>query len=153
MSNLELKVPPLIVALTLGVMMWAIDWFLPLASNHSFGRTILAIAIFGSAVAITATAILGFRKAETTVNPTTPEAASAIVTTGVYRLTRNPMYLGFLLALLAWAVFLGNIVSAMILVLFVAYMNRFQISPEERALRARFGEPYEAYLRSVRRWL
>jgi protein-S-isoprenylcysteine O-methyltransferase Ste14 len=75
------------------------------------------------------------------------------VTTGVYRFTRNPMYLGFLLALIAWGIFLGNIVSALMPLLFVAYMNRFQISPEERALRARFGAPYVAYQSSVRRWL
>ena len=82
-----------------------------------------------------------------------PEAASAIVTVGIYRFTRNPMYLGFLLLLIAWAVFLGNIVSALMPLLFIAYMNRFQIAPEERALHARFGVPYETYLRSVRRWL
>jgi protein-S-isoprenylcysteine O-methyltransferase Ste14 len=63
------------------------------------------------------------------------------------------MYLGFLWALIAWVVFLGNVVAALMPLLFVAYMNRLQISPEERALLARFGTPYETYLRSVRRWL
>jgi len=63
------------------------------------------------------------------------------------------MYLGFLLALIALAVFLGNFVCAVIPLIFVVYMNRFQIGPEERALRARFGASYEAYLRSVRRWI
>ena len=109
--------------------------------------------IFVAGVTIAAIAVAGFRKAQTTINPTTPEASSAIVSTGIYRVTRNPMYLGILVALIAWAVHLGNVVSAFIPIAFIVYMNRFQIAPEERALRKRFGEPYEAYLRSVRRWL
>lgn len=153
MSKLELKVPPLPLAVAVGAVMWAIDGWLPLQGSRTFGRTVVAVVMFVVAVAITATAVFGFRKARTTVNPMAPETASVIVNTGVYRFTRNPMYLGFLLALVAWAIFLGNFVSALLPVLFVAYMNRFQIAPEERALRARFGESYAAYVRSVRRWL
>jgi protein-S-isoprenylcysteine O-methyltransferase Ste14 len=153
MKSLELKLPPLPLAVGFGALMWAIERWLPMQSDRSQVRTAIALAIFALAAAIIVTALVGFRKARTTVDPMHPEAASAIVTTGIYRFTRNPMYLGFLLALIAWAVFLGNIVSALMPLLFVAYMNRFQISPEERALRKQFGEPYEAYLRSVRRWL
>jgi protein-S-isoprenylcysteine O-methyltransferase Ste14 len=153
MSSLELKVPPLPLAIAMGAVMWAIDFWLPLQNSRTFGRTVIAVAMFVVAVAIAAAAVSRFRKARTTVNPMAPETASAIVNAGVYRFTRNPMYLGFLLALIAWAVFLGNIVSVLVPMLFVAYMNRFQIAPEERALLARFGEPYAAYLRSVRRWL
>jgi protein-S-isoprenylcysteine O-methyltransferase Ste14 len=153
MNSLELKLPPLPLALGFGALMWVIDHYLPMRTDRSSIRTAIAIGIIVLAVAIIVTAIVGFRKAKTTVDPMHPEAASAIVTTGVYRLTRNPMYLGFLLALIAWAAFLGNVVSALLPLIFVAYMNRFQISPEERELRKRFGAPYEAYLRSVRRWL
>lgn len=153
MKVLELKVPPLPLALAFGVLMWAIDRWLPMQSERSLVRTGIALATFALAAAILATAVVGFRKARTTVDPMHPEAASAIVTSGIYRFTRNPMYLGFLLALIAWAVFLGSIVAALMPPLFVAYMNRFQILPEERALVARFGVPYETYLRSVRRWL
>ena len=153
MKAMELKVPPLLLALGFGVLMWAIDHWLPMQSSRSLIRTGIALATLGLAVVILVTAIAGFRNAKTTVDPMHPEAASAIVTTGIYRFTRNPMYLGFLLALIAWAVFLGNVVSALIPPLFVVYMNRFQIAPEERALHARFGAPYETYLRSVRRWL
>jgi protein-S-isoprenylcysteine O-methyltransferase Ste14 len=153
MQFLELKVPPLLLALGFGVLMWAIDRWLPMQTDRSMIGTAIALATFALAVTIIGTAIVGFKRARTTVDPMHPEAASAIVTTGVYRLTRNPMYLGFLLALIAWTIFLGNVALALIPVLFVAYMNRFQITPEERALRARFGEPYAAYVRSVRRWL
>jgi len=153
LKNLELKIPPPIVALAVGAIMWLADWWLPLQSGRSFNRTVVAVVILAVGLTTTAIAVFGFRKAQTTINPTTPGAASAIVSTGIYRVTRNPMYLGFLLALIAWAVFLGNVVSALIPMVFVMYMNRFQIAPEERALRLRFGEAYEAYLRSVRRWL
>ena len=106
---MELKVPPLLLALGFGVLMWAIDLWLPMQSDRSLIRTAIALATLGFAVAILITAIVGFRKAKTTVDPMHPEAASAIVTTGIYRFTRNPMYLGFLLALIAWAVFLGDV--------------------------------------------
>jgi protein-S-isoprenylcysteine O-methyltransferase Ste14 len=122
-------------------------------SDRSPVRTVVAFMTFGLAVTIVVTAVIGFRRARTTVDPFHPETASNIVTTGIYRVTRNPMYLGFLLALIAWAVFLGNGIAAVIPPTFVVYMNRFQIEPEERALRARFGAAYEAYLRSVRRWI
>jgi protein-S-isoprenylcysteine O-methyltransferase Ste14 len=108
MNSLELKLPPLPLAVGFGVLMWAIDRWLPLQTDRSLLRTVIALATLGLAVAIIVTAIFGFRKAKTTVDPMHPEAASAIVTSGIYRFTRNPMYLGFLLALIAWAVFLGN---------------------------------------------
>jgi protein-S-isoprenylcysteine O-methyltransferase Ste14 len=152
MKALELKIHPLPLVVGFGALMWAIDrWLFPLSERTEL-RTGIAVVIFGVAIAILAAAIIGFRRARTTVDPMHPEAASAIVTSGIYRFTRNPMYLAFLLTLVAWAVFLGNVAAALLPLCFVLYMNRFQIGPEEQALRARFGEPYEAYLRSVRRW-
>jgi protein-S-isoprenylcysteine O-methyltransferase Ste14 len=151
-KNLELKIPPLPLAVAFGGLMWAIDRWLPIQVDRSMIRTVIASAVFGLALAIVVIAVIGFRKARTTVDPFHPEAASTIVTTGIYRIRRNPMYLGFLLALIALAVFLGNIVSAALPLIFIGYMNRFQIGPEERALRLRFGASYEDYLRSVRRW-
>jgi protein-S-isoprenylcysteine O-methyltransferase Ste14 len=153
MKALELKVPPLPLALVFGLLMWAIDRWLPMQSEHSLVRNVIALAMFGLAAVILVTAVVGFRTAKTTVDPMHPETASAIVTWGIYRFIRNPMYLALLLALIAWEVFLGNVPAALMPLLLVAYMNRFQISPEERALTARFGAPYETYLRSVRRWL
>jgi protein-S-isoprenylcysteine O-methyltransferase Ste14 len=152
-KTLELKIPPLPLAVVFGVLMWAIDRWLPMHADRSLARTMIALVTFGLAVTIVVTAVISFRRARTTVDPFHPETASNIVTTGIYRVTRNPMYLGFLLALIALAVFLGNAVSVVLPLIFVLYMNRFQIEPEERALLARFGAPYDAYLRSVRRWI
>lgn len=83
----------------------------------------------------------------------TPEASSAIVTTGIYRISKNPMYLGFLLTLAGLGLYLGNAVAALFLPAFVGYLNRFQIRPEERALLARFGAPFSEYMGRVRRWI
>ncbi len=97
--------------------------------------------------------LLAFRAARTTVNPLHPEKASALVSAGVYRVTRNPMYVGMLCLLLAWAAFLATPAVLVGPLLFVLYITRFQIIPEERILRERFGEPYVEYMKQVRRWI
>lgn len=79
--------------------------------------------------------------------------ASALVTGGVYRWTRNPMYLGMAALLLAWGFWLANAGALAVISLFIAYLNRFQIAPEERALEARFGDEFTAYRARVRRWI
>jgi protein-S-isoprenylcysteine O-methyltransferase Ste14 len=153
MEWLELRVPPPVVGVAVGLVMWlaavalpALDFDLPAP-----GAAALALAAVG--LAIGATAFLQFRKAKTTVNPLNPEASTALVVVGIYRLTRNPMYLGMLVILIAWALWLSNLAAVVLLPLFVAYLNRFQIVPEERALQARFGAGFERYRESVRRWL
>jgi protein-S-isoprenylcysteine O-methyltransferase Ste14 len=94
-----------------------------------------------------------FRRARTTVNPLKPESASSLVASGVYRVSRNPMYVGLCLVLLGWAVMLSNVLAYAIVPVFVLYMNRFQIGPEEAALERVFGADYVAYRARVRRWL
>jgi protein-S-isoprenylcysteine O-methyltransferase Ste14 len=133
------------------LLMWlvafpAFDFALP-------GREILAAVLFIVALIVGLPAVLGFRRAKTTVNPLKPEASTTLVTGGIYRWTRNPMYLAMLLVLAAWACIVSNWAALAILPLFVAYLNRFQIGPEERALHARFGAEFESYRRKVRRWL
>lgn len=158
MSNIgicELKVPPALQTLVAGLLMWA---GAKLAPGLRLGlatpwQVTLAAVLLLAGVAVALAGVLAFRKARTTVNPMTPEASTAIVDHGIYRISRNPMYLGFLLALAGWAVLLANLLALAVLPLFVLYMNRFQIIPEERALLARFGDGYLAYSRSVRRWL
>jgi protein-S-isoprenylcysteine O-methyltransferase Ste14 len=151
--SLELKIPPLIVALLFGVSMWAIARVTPGLTLHlAFIRPLAGLMLL-AAVGITLAGVLAFRRARTTVDPTRPGEATTIVTGGVYGLTRNPMYAGFLLALVAWALWLGSLPACLLPLLFVKYMNRFQIAPEERSLSAKFGAPYDAYLLRVRRWI
>jgi protein-S-isoprenylcysteine O-methyltransferase Ste14 len=111
----------------------------------------LVLGAIGVVVAIGG--VISFRRAETTVNPLKPETSAALVSTGVYSYTRNPMYLGMVLALSAWAVYLSSIWSLVGPVLFTLYITRFQIVPEERVLDRLFGASFAAYKKRVRRWL
>ncbi len=153
MNALELKVPPLVLVLVLAGAMWFAAMQLPSLAIALPWPLGLAVAISGVGILLMLAGGYAFQKAKTTFNPTKPTAASSVVTSGVYRLSRNPMYGGFLLTLIGWATFLSHTLPFLLLPVFVAYMNRFQISPEERALSAKFGDEYEAYKHAVRRWL
>lgn len=152
MNALELKVPPPLVALVTGLLMWLAAKLVPPLALPGVARIAVAVVFAGVGVGLAMSGVLTFRRAKTTVNPTTPAAASALVRTGVFRFTRNPMYLGLLLCLVAWAIFLSSVLALLSAPLFVVYMNRFQIAPEERALAALFGDNFAAYKRDVRRW-
>ena len=116
-------------------------------------RITSAIAIALTGVGTAMSGVIAFRRAKTTVNPLKPETTSTIVTSGVFRLTRNPMYVGLALVLLAWAVFMSSPWALLGPLVFILYMNRFQIMPEERVISRMFGNAYSAYQAKVRRWL
>jgi protein-S-isoprenylcysteine O-methyltransferase Ste14 len=117
------------------------------------GRPWLSAAAVLLGIICSTLGVGSFRRARTTVNPLRPEAATALVVSGIYRVTRNPMYLGFLFLLLGELVWLGNPIAACVAPAFVVYLTRFQIRPEEAALRERFGLEYSKYAARVRRWL
>ena len=153
MGWLELKVPPPVVALLLGLFMWLAS-ALVAPIEVPFGYRAGVAAVLASVGLIVGLAgIISFLRARTTINPTKPGATSSLVTSGVFRLSRNPMYLGLLLCLLAWAVYLSSWLALLFVPLFVVYLNRFQIEPEERAMLALFGPEYDSYKARVRRWL
>ena len=151
--TLEAKVPPPLVALTGALIIWGISRLAPQLAMPSGLRVAMSLAMVVVGVAFSAAGILSFRRAQTTANPTRPEEASSLVSTGIYQLTRDPMYFGLLLVLLAWAVFLSSAWALLGVAGFVLYMNRFQIAPEERALSRLFGSDYASYKARVRRWL
>ncbi|HEX5042142.1 MAG TPA: isoprenylcysteine carboxylmethyltransferase family protein [Candidatus Polarisedimenticolaceae bacterium] len=153
MSKLESKVPPMVVVAAFAATMWLSTGVLPGLVWNFPGRGPLAVSLALAGLAFATAGVVAFRRAGTTVNPTTPGAASAMVVSGVYRISRNPMYLGFLLLLAAWAVRLGHPIAFALLPAFALYMNRFQIRPEERALAEKFGDDALGYFRSVPRWL
>jgi protein-S-isoprenylcysteine O-methyltransferase Ste14 len=150
---LELKIPPVVVVAVVMAFMWLTARATPTLLVLFPGRLVLSLLIVALGVAIIAAGVHSFSKANTTVNPHRPSASTFVVTTGIYRITRNPMYLGMLLLILAWMVYLANVTAAIFPILFVAYITRFQIQPEERVLIEKFGSAYEAYRASVRRWL
>jgi protein-S-isoprenylcysteine O-methyltransferase Ste14 len=153
MNALELKVPPLALGLVFAGTMWLGSAYVPSLAFALPWRRAVALTFVSAGVAISLAGIVVFRQAKTTVNPIKPETTSTMVTSGVYRFSRNPMYLGFLFVLIGWAAVLSHILAFAVLPLFVTYMNRFQILPEERALSAKFGEDFTKYRHSVRRWL
>jgi protein-S-isoprenylcysteine O-methyltransferase Ste14 len=153
LKRLELRVPPPLVGGTVALLMWLGAKLVPAAGFPLPGKGALAIALTTIGLCLGLVAYFQFRAAGTTVHPTKPQESSALVVRGIYRMTRNPMYLGMLLILLGWAVWLANAVAFVLLPLFVVYLNRFQIAPEERALEARFGAAFADYARAVRRWL
>ena len=153
MKSLEAKIPPPAVAAAIAVAMWATSRLAPLLHFPSALRLGTAAAILLVGVGFGAGGVLAFRRARTTLNPTRPEQASSLVRSGVYRVTRNPMYVGLLCVLVAWAVFLSSAWALLGPVVYVLYIGRFQIAPEERALATLFGSEFADYQANVRRWL
>ena len=152
MRFLELRIPPLLLVIVFGAAMVGVARLVPSATFIVPARLAVLIVVVTLGVAITLAGLVAFRKHKTTVNPLAPAEATSLVCTGVYKVTRNPMYLGFLIGLAGWCVYLGNFVAALMLPAFVAYMNRFQIRPEERALREKFGPRFTEYAATVSRW-
>lgn len=152
LNALELKVPPLALVFVSGALMWLVSAS-PTFTIALPWRSTFAPIFYTVGSAIVVAGVLTFRRMKTTVNPLTPEATTTMVTSGIYRFTRNPMYLGFFLVLIGWAIYLSNWLAFAVLPLFVWYMNRFQILPEERALGSKFPEAFTTYTRSVRRWV
>jgi protein-S-isoprenylcysteine O-methyltransferase Ste14 len=153
MKALELKIPPPIFALIVGVLMWTATKLPPAVQPPGSWRFFLVGGLFILALSTAGRGIAAFRRAQTTANPLDPDQASKIVSTGIYGRTRNPMYLGLTVLLTGWAVWLWSPWGALGPVLFFLYMTRFQIMPEERALTAKFGQEYLTYRQQVRRWL
>ena len=151
--NISLKIPPLLLTLLLGALMWLVSLYTP-ALPLPDGFRVYGLSVFsGFAIFYMLPALLAFKRQQTTSNPMTPEKSSRLVVTGIYHLTRNPMYVSFLFALIGWACFLANLFAPIGCLVFVWYMNRFQIPFEEQALERLFGAEYISYKSQVRRWL
>jgi protein-S-isoprenylcysteine O-methyltransferase Ste14 len=153
MKSLELKVPPPLVAVIVAAAMWGISRVTPLLEVAMVYRVWAGIVVAATDALFSIGGVLAFRRARTTVNPMNPESASSLVASGVYRITRNPMYVGLLLVLVAWATFLAAPLALPGPLAFVLYIGRFQIAPEEVALTKLFRTEYAEYKAKVRRWL
>ena len=141
------------MAALLAAGMWSIAGLGPRLSIAAGPKYLTVAALVAAGLAFSLLGIMAFRASRTTVNPLNPERASALVTGGVYRITRNPMYVGMAFVLLAWAVNLASVLPFLGVVVFVLYITRLQIVPEERVLKDLFGDAYSRYAARVRRWL
>ena len=148
---LKTKIPPPLVTLIFALAIYFSSRYfivieIPMRSILSSIFIILGIFVTFSSARI-------FKKKETTVNPMKPDQATTLVTDGMFKITRNPMYLGMLLLLFGLSVLKGLIAGFIFLPLFVLYITIFQIIPEEEAMLNLFGEDYKSYSNKVRRWL
>lgn len=151
--TLELKIPPVAVALITAAGMWCAARAVPVCDVPFPGHVLVSGMVAAAGGLIALLGVVSFSRAGTTVNPMKPGSSSSLVVTGIYAVTRNPMYLGLLLVLLAWAIYLTNVLTVLFLPGFVWYMGRYQIEPEERALASLFGPEFTAYAAKVRRWI
>ncbi len=153
MRTLELKVPPPVAAAFVAAGMWAAAHVLPAIYLSDQLRFTMAGVCAALGLTVAVLGVWAFRQAKTTLNPITPEAASSVVTVGIFNYTRNPMYLGLTLLLVGWVVWLSVPWVLLGPVALMLYLRRFQIVPEERAMRSKFGRDYDEYCKRVRRWL
>lgn len=152
-QKLETRIPPPLLMLLCAGLMYGVDrqWPQQWLPQPPAGMLGLLLAACGAALDLAG--LLQFRRARTTVNPLKPATSKALVTSGVYRISRNPMYAGMLLLLGGWGLYLGNLLALAGLPLFVTTLTRLQILPEERILQRLFGDEYRNYCQRVRRWL
>jgi protein-S-isoprenylcysteine O-methyltransferase Ste14 len=153
MPNLEHRVPPPVVGLLVAAGMWLLAGLAPALPMPALLRHTLTALLVLAGLGCDMAGFFAFRRHRTTIDPMHPRNASALVTGGIYRYTRNPMYVGLALLLTAWAVHLSALWPFLGPVAFVLYIGRFQIAAEERALQALFGQAWTAYAARVRRWL
>ncbi len=151
--NLKTTIPPPVYMLIFLLLMWALDNYLPLYHwiNHPWSK--IGWGVMGVGLLIDLSSVGLFFRARTSINPMKPENASTLVQNGVYRYTRNPMYLGILIILSGWSIYLGSLTPLLCLPLFVIILTQQQITPEEKALEKVLGQAYLKYKKSVPRWL
>lgn len=153
MKKFELLIPPPIVAVIIMIIQYGLYKLFPLYSFSWTGSNIVAIALAIIGISLAVIGKITFKKHSTTSNPTQPESSSHLVSSGVYKISRNPMYLGLTLVLLGVGLYFGNIISILAPLLFLIYITQFQIKPEERTLEKGFGEDYRKYINTTRRWI
>jgi protein-S-isoprenylcysteine O-methyltransferase Ste14 len=151
--SLEQKIPPLMITIIFAVFMYLTSLYLNFFSLALSFNVEMLLIFFILGVTFALAGVISFKKHQTTVNPMNTENVSTLVKSGVYRYTRNPMYVGMLMVLLGYCLYLNNPINLLLIALFVWYMSKFQIKPEEVFLTSVFGNEYVIYKESVRQWL
>jgi len=153
MKILETKIPPPIVAAVFAALIWWVAGYLPKTYFGITSKTIVVTVLLALGILFDLSGLTRFLGARTTINPIKPHNASALVQSGIYKFTRNPMYVGLVFLLTAWCIYLDCPVALVAVAGFMLYIHVFQILPEERTLAKLFGEEYHEYQARVRRWL
>ena len=150
---MRLIIPPAVQLIISAILMWIISIY---ADNFRFifkynNELTLLFLILGGTIIVFG--IVAFRKAETTITPLHLNKTSSLVTVGIYQYTRNPMYFGLLLILFSIAFYLQNLASIFVLPIYIWFISKYQIMPEEEALYKLFGQEYKNYQNKIRRWI
>ena len=153
MKSLELKVPPVAQVIVTVAAMAGVSKVTPALKFSLKGSAALAMGLGTIGLGSAILGVTQFKKAQTTPNPQALEKVSSLVTSGIYQYSRNPMYVGLVLVLFSWALYLSHFLAFVLLPIFILYMTRFQIQPEERILAQKFGKAYQTYKAKVRRWV
>ncbi len=150
---MKLKIPPALQVAIFAILMWVIKKLTVITHFEFEQQKTISWIIFSIGILIGIIAIYTFRKARTTVDPLHPAKASKLVIVSIYKISRNPMYLGMLFILFAFVIRLGNLFTFPVLILYIWYITTFQIKPEEKVLAKLFGDDYSSYCKRVRRWI
>lgn len=149
---MELKIPPVAVFLLCALLMFLLHSLNILI--FTFKGAVFTAVVFGVLGAVVvALALRLFRKADTTVDPMHPGKSSSLISSGIYRYTRNPMYLAMFLILVGVFFYFGSWLNIAVLLFFIRFMTQYQIKPEEKMLSKIYGDTYVEYCKNVRRWL
>jgi protein-S-isoprenylcysteine O-methyltransferase Ste14 len=151
--KLSLKIPPVAQGIVAILLIWIFDRYAPLYHIKYIYQNIVACALVGTGAIVALSGVFTFIKMDTTVDPRCPKKASELVIIGIYKYSRNPMYLGVLFVITGSAVYFGALSNVIVVSFFVVFINKYQIIPEESALQEKFGENYTQYAQKVRRWL
>ena len=150
--NLELKVIPPIQLIISSGLMYTLAIYFPNYNYYLNTSLAITILLIICAAFIGLWALYDFHKHKTTFHPHKPEKTSSLVDSGVFSLSRNPMYVALAMVLLAVGVFLQNYFSFFVIPLFIWYLTKYQIIPEEKMLNILFPQDYKAYCKKVNRW-
>ncbi|WP_409433997.1 methyltransferase family protein [Litorimonas sp. RW-G-Af-16] len=147
------KIPPPILTILTMAAVWGVSRLSLLPTKSLPYQSYIGLSVSVLGLIILLISGMGFKRAKTTVNPFRPQSTSSIVDTGIYAISRNPMYLAMAVVILGYVIGLGQILGLLPLLAFILYITAFQIKPEERALTEKFGAAYTDYKSRVRRWI
>ena len=150
---LKLKVPSPVWALLAAICIWVTAKYWPVFRFEFANQWLVAVLVFLAGSIIDVIAMIQFRRARTTVNPLSPEKSTELVTTGIFSISRNPMYLGMALNLVGITIWFGDVSGLVFVALFVVVINQLQIKPEEEILTGLYGDKYTDWMQRVRRWI
>lgn len=153
LERLRLKVPPLMQCALVAALMWLLARSLDADTSYSAVWSLLVMLVVAAGITLITLALLTLHFGRTTLDPRRPEHTARLITRGIFAYSRNPIYLGMLVLLSGWSLYLDSLYAVPGLPIYLGLVTWLQILPEERVLGLRFGAEYRQYCERVRRWL